>query len=541
MTTVSEVQKVKLFGDQKRLRGLLIVLLVLGIGFRFIHLDRKIYWHDEVYTSFRAAGWTRGVIDQALFQNRLMAAPSLQKFQQIKPDSTVADTVQSLRLEDPQHPPLYFVMARLWMQQWGSSITASRLLPALISLISLPLMYGLAMALFHHRLTALLATTLLALSPFDILFAQTARQYSLLTAVVIGSSWLLLQMMRRPRQNWIYYGVSAAVGLYTHPFFALTSVGHAVYVAGLALWPDRVKATPTGWQKLQDGWRDPRLLYFCLANFLALLLFSPWISVLLSNHGRASATTDWTRAATSIWILVKLWVLSFTALFFDLDFGFSNPVTFLLRLPFVLLIGAALYAVCRHTPRATSLFIFSSILVPFLLLVIPDLILGGKRSTVSRYLISCFPAVQLAVAFLLAKHLTFRKPIWTAVLALTLASSMLSCKVSAMAETWWSKDLSYLNAEVIHRTNALANQSPVLVSDMGDDYTNTGDLVSLSYGLDPSIRLFLIGSPLDWTPLANESTILTFRPSENLEAAIAQQGWRLEPVFEDGKLWQIVR
>jgi len=36
-------------------------------------------------------------------------------------------------------------------------------------------------AIFASNLTSLLATALLALSPFDILFAQTAMPYSLLT------------------------------------------------------------------------------------------------------------------------------------------------------------------------------------------------------------------------------------------------------------------------------------------------------------------------------------------------------------------------
>lgn len=201
------------------LEWLAVVMIVLGVGFRLIALDHKIFWHDEVYTSMRAAGFTRQEIDNELFQNHFLAAPELQFFQQIKPGSTTADTVHSLMVEDPQHPPLYFVMARYWMQQFGSSIAASRLLPALMSLLSLPLMYGLAMELFASSSTALLATAFLALSPFDILFAQTARQYSLLTVVILGSSWLLLRAMRQSTGRcWAGYGLSVALGLYTHPF-----------------------------------------------------------------------------------------------------------------------------------------------------------------------------------------------------------------------------------------------------------------------------------------------------------------------------------
>ena len=35
----------------KWLRLVFIALLLLGICLRFTALDRKIYWHDEVYTS----------------------------------------------------------------------------------------------------------------------------------------------------------------------------------------------------------------------------------------------------------------------------------------------------------------------------------------------------------------------------------------------------------------------------------------------------------------------------------------------------------
>ena len=197
--------------NSRWLLGLLAIAILLGIGFRFFELDRKLYWHDEAYTSLRVAGFTRQEIDDELFQNRIIPAPELQKYQRIKPGSTATDTIHSLALEDPQHPPLYFLMARIWMQEFGSSLTASRTWPAILSLLSLPLMYALAQELFASNLTSLLATAILALSPFDILFAQTARQYSLLTAIVIGSSLLLLRAVRLQNlSNWVLYALSIA-------------------------------------------------------------------------------------------------------------------------------------------------------------------------------------------------------------------------------------------------------------------------------------------------------------------------------------------
>lgn len=539
--------------DPTWLKGLLILAIGLGIGFRFIHLDRKIYWHDEVYTSMRAAGFTRQEIDNELFQNQFFAAPELQKFQQIKPGSTAADTITSLKTEDPQHPPLYFLMARAWIQQFGSSMVASRLLPVLLSLLGLPLMYRLAMEVFASPLAAWLASALLALSPFDVLFAQTVRQYSLLTVAVIGSSWLLLRAIRLSQwQAWAGYAVSVAIGLYTHPFFALTVVGHGVYVLLISLLskdttpavdgersPQTLSAALLPWS-LQ--WRLP--LAFLSANAIALVLYGPWIAVLLGNYQRATATTSWATATVGLPYLAKLWALSFTALFIDIDFGFENPFTYILRSPYLLLILVAGYIVYRRTPKAAGLFVLTSVLVPFLLLAIPDLVLGGKRSAVSRYLISCYPGIQLAVAYLLAVGLSRGRQLWQWILAILVTSSLVSLGVSAQAESWWNKDLSYFNAVVSHAINQEAQQAPVvLLSDRGDDYTNTGDLISLSYELDESVRLFLVSRPPDLNPLVNETTgsttVLTFRPSEVLKAAIEQQGWQLQPVYEPGRLWRV--
>ncbi len=547
------------------LKWLLVGLMVLGVVFRFVNLNHKVYWHDETYTSLRAAGYTRGEIDEELFQNRVIAASELQKFQRIKPGSTPLDTLRSLAVEDPQHPPLYFLMTRFWMQTLGaplewmfrSPLTVSRSLPALISLLALPAMYALAWELFASHSIALLATTLIALSPFDVLFAQTARQYSLLTVMVVVSSYLLLRALRltnAPASNrlhhyrkppplwhcWALYGFSAALGLYTHPFFALTLAGHAVYV-GLDAWVTQgivqLKNTVTGFLGAIAG---------------AIILYLPWLGVMIVNAQRAFATTDWTQFPPGIDYLLKLWTLSFTALFFDLDFGFDNPWTYLARIPVLLLILVSLYSLCRNTRPSTWLFVLTSILVPFLLLAIPDLVLGNKRSAVSRYLISSFPGVQLAVAYFLATKLsmtTFYSGrsqqlapkttplvpfLWRGTLAFLLAGSLISLTVSALSNSWWNKDLSYANdkiADVINQT-----PSPLIVSDIGDDFTNTGDLISLSYRLNKPVSFLLVNDPEivntpEFQATLQGTNAIAFRPSRKLQANLEQTYGKLSRVL----------
>lgn len=548
------------------LKILVILAIAIGVGFRFTNLDHKIYWHDEVYTSMRAAGFTRGAIDNEILQNQFLTLPDIQKFQQIKPGSTTTDTIRSLAIEDPQHPPLYFVMARWWMQWFGSSMLASRVLPVLLSLLGLPFMYGLAIELFESRLAAWLATAFLALSPFDILFAQTVRQYSFLTTLVIASSWLLLRAVRLSAwQHWGWYALSVAVGLYIHPFFTLTVAAQAVYVVLMATFSQLPEQSPTAGKSASPAqsssrsfplpffrwlsfWKWRLLISFALAIVTALGLYLPWMWVLSSNMQRASSTTDWTRISMGFAYLAKLWTLSFTSLFIDIDFGFDSPFTYLLRSIYLLLIVAAVYKVCRRTPKFTWLFVLTSILIPFLLLALPDLIIGGKRSAVSRYLISCYPAVQLAMAYYLTLGLSSGKQLWRWILAFLFASSILSTWISIQAESWWNKDLSFFNADTVHILNAAAEKTPlVLLSDIGNDYTNTGDLISLSYDLKGNIRFFLTSKSPDLQPLSGESNIMVFRPSDQLQAAISKNNWQLQAIdysrvpnfSKDAKLWRL--
>ena len=175
--------------------------------------------------------------------------------------------------------------------------------------------------------------------------------------------------------------------------------------------------------------------------------------------------------------------------------------------------------------------------------------MGGKRSAVSRYLISCYPGIQLAVAYLLAIGLTTGKAFWRGALAVVLVASVISCGTSALAESWWNKDLSYDNATVSRLVNAEAVKNPVLVSDIGDDFTNTGDLISLSYRLKNNVRLFLMSRPSNFEALsssypqgvAQEPEVLLFRPSNAIREAIAQKGWRLQMVSAPGRLWRLIR
>lgn len=513
----------------------LAAAILLGAGLRFANLDGKVYWYDEVFTSIRATGWTAAEIDGALFANHVLHPADLARFQRLKPDSTVADTLRSLRDEDPQHPPLYFLMARWWMQQVGDSVAASRALPALLGLLALPLMGLLAWELFRSRLTAAVAVALLALSPLDILFAQTARQYSLLTVAVIGASWLLLVALRRQtRPAWAGYGLALAVGFYTHPLFVSTVLAHGAWVL---VWSRRQR------QRAAPGWRAwlhwPTLGRSAAAGAFALLLFLPWLLVLAGNHGQAAATTHWTGHALPLGELAGRWMLNVTALFVDRDAGLADPWALVPRLAALALILAAFWQLARRAPARVWVFVWLLAWVPFLLLAVPDLVFGGMRSATARYLMPAWPGVQLAVAFLLARLLARGGQAGPLLATALLMVALVSVAKSTLAPTWWSKSTSYPNALLAARINA-APTLPVL-ADRGDDWMNKGQLLSMARHLDADVRLLLVSLPPDPRVLTTDGPLWVFRPSGTLREALTGAGWRLVAVDEANGLWQARR
>ena len=218
------------------LRILLVTLLVLGVFFRLVNLDRKVYWYDEGFTSLRVGGYTIPEVVQQSFKGQVISVADLRD-RYLSPNSGRGffGTIKSLAVEDPQHPPLYYLLTHLWMQWFGNSVAAIRSLPALISLLVFPCAYWLCIELFKSSLTGWIAMAIIAVSPFHVLFAQEAREYSLWTVTILLTSATLLRAMRlKTVYSWGIYALSLAISLYTFLFSIFIGIGHGIYVISCA-------------------------------------------------------------------------------------------------------------------------------------------------------------------------------------------------------------------------------------------------------------------------------------------------------------------
>lgn len=513
------------FPQASGLTFLLAALIALGIVFRFAHLDRKVYWHDEAYTSLHLSGYTVPDLEQALFTGQPVTVEDLQRFQRLNPEHDVTDTVATLATYDAQHPPLYYVLARLWAGLGGDSVPAIRAVSALLALLALPFAYWLGWELFRSPTYGALLTGLVAISPFHSLYAQEAREYGLWTAMVLFSCAALLRALRHPSLCWwAVYALSLTLGLYTFLLTVLVMLAHGLYVLAM-----------------QDFRLTRPLGQYLLATAASGVLIVPWLVQLVTQSSRVVASTAWLGDPRSLPELMRSWLSDVGRVFVDFNLGSDAPL--LLSLPIVLalvgLVGYSLVVLVRRAPVAMWAFVLLLGGVTALGMILPDVLFGGHRSSISRYLIPTWLSLQLAVAHWMGVVLTTadstEKPWQRGAIALLLVAAILSNGVMVQADTWWSKYSSQPQPITTDRINQ--SPRPLLVS---SNYgINIGELLSLSHTLADTVTLVLVLEPQAVPPLPNGySDLFLFNPSPHLQATLQARGYALDVIHAPGLLWQ---
>ena len=117
-----------------------------------------------------------------------------------------------------QHPPLYYSLLHVWTELFGELQGPVRMLSALFSTATVPLLYAAARRLLD-RSSAAIAAGILAISPFHVQFAQETRMYSLLTLEVACVLYFLARLLterRPPTGSWVGLAVAQAAAMLTH-------------------------------------------------------------------------------------------------------------------------------------------------------------------------------------------------------------------------------------------------------------------------------------------------------------------------------------
>jgi uncharacterized membrane protein len=481
------------------LRLVLIVAIAFGAVARFVYLDTKVYWYDETLTSLRTSGYLESEYKKAV-SDRTVTVTQLQRFQHENAERDARSTIRALAIDDPQHPPLYYLLERSWDAFFGGSIAARRALGAFFSLLTIPALYWLGRELLPRASSfPLIAAALFAVSPFELEYSQQAREYTLWGFVTVLSSALFIRACRTDnRRTWIAYAVSIAVGMYSHSFFAFVIVAHALTVVYLLM------------TRQVTNWRP-----FFLSIVTAGCAYAPWAYNLEQHLDTVAQTNTWNAASLPAVVYLYKILFNVGAVFFDAEF--ANMLYSVMLLPIAAIVVWSLYVVSRSNERRLAVFISALFWAAVLPLLVPDLVLHQSRAAAGRYLLPAWIAIDLAVAYWIALELsqTGTRPRTAEVAATTLILlGAISWGVSARATSWYTAST---DAPVLSIASALEERPKTLI------LTNDTVLaLKLSNYLRPADRFVFTNSPTpEFVHAGGESRFL-IEPSPALCKTIAR-------------------
>ena len=467
----------------------LITIIVSGITLRCIHIDGRLYWGDEIFTSLRIAGYGSAELKQELVNKSIANVTDLMVYQQPNFIRGLGGTLQGLITEEPQHAPIYFLLANIWtywFQDFSNSVLVVRSFSVFISLLSFPCLYWLCLELFRSQLVGLIAIAMMSVSPFHLIYSQEARPPALWFLVTILSSASLLRALRlNTNFSWFIYTISAILNLYSFLLSVFVLASHGVYIA------------------ITQGFRlTKRTIAYLITMLLCLLAFLPWILIIVSQFNMANNATGWSSDRIGSFNLLRRALNNLRDVFFSIGDGYAY-LTFLL----ILLIVFSLYFLVRNSPPSIWGFVFSLIGVTLITSFIPDFIMGGKVfSATSRYFIALYLGVNLSFAYLFYSHLNtinkwlnnLFKSIATALLILGLISciSIIQSDASFNVATFGnSKKL----AEIINKyDHPLIIISAKTVKPHCQIADNIVAAISLSYHLRSDAQFYFVDDPLQF-------------------------------------------
>jgi uncharacterized membrane protein len=481
-----------------------VVAIALGTVFRMVHVEHRLFWQDEAATALRISGHVDPEF-RSIFDDRVHPVADITHFQQYDPHRGVWATIHGLAVEEPHHPPLFYILDHYWAMIFGSSIPALRALALIFGVLAIVAVYWFALELTSNRFAAGTAAALMAVSPFFVNYAGEAREYTLWAMMICVTSAVLLRAVRRSAPAiWVWYAVTMTIALYSDLLMLFVLVGHALYVLAI-------------------GHRNRNILIsFALSGGAALVLFSPWIIIDLVRSRRIAVEMAWGFNPYPPRLYLEKWVFNFGAVLFDAEY------TNMLLAPIAgVLLLFMLYGFIRAmrdetvSTRWMLLTLGGAIAVQQ---IATDILMHGHESTTARYLLPLWTALLVGLALFFGRRFMDASSrsagVWLAVLCIVLLGSTVSSAINSSAIAWWDNNDNTPSTEIASVINA-SGPDPLVVS---EGYW--AEVMVLSHYVRPDTNFLLFkGEPPFPMQLARNSFLLV--PSQTTLAA-----FRREPQYQ---------
>lgn len=233
--------------EQAKHSRLLIPILALAAGFRLFNVAKHGLWWDERISVSNAAG--------SILAEPIASSSSAFTGQDFWSGNTIHNVIEATVTQDGGNNLLFNVLLHYWIQLWGTQDLSVRLLSALFGILSVWLVYRLALSLCSKKI-ACIAGVLAAAHPFLIRYSQETRSYALATFLSLSATLVFIHLVgvnhsKSPlARNWLLYGLLIGAALLSHYLTIYVFLGHALFailhVRGQRVWLDLVRTAAIG-------------------------------------------------------------------------------------------------------------------------------------------------------------------------------------------------------------------------------------------------------------------------------------------------------
>ena len=306
------------------------------------------------------------------------------------------------------HPPGYFAGIWLLVHTLGATPVVLRLPSVVFSLAAFPLVLAIGRRLAVSGPALLVATALLAFSPFELYYAQEARMYALLQLLFLCGAWAVLA------RRWWALGLCVAGLLYTQNYGLLYSGA----LAGLAIWREleaiglagaRANSLPRLSLLAKNTW--PMVAAFVGGG----VAYSPWVWVAM--HQLQAQKDSWWQLPTTAGSVLSV--------FASFVFGDNGPPQ-LAPVEQVVAFGLLAFILLRLVARRDAAPLAATWLavVPGFLALLAEVFY--RPIFLTRALIGCAPFYFLLLGWALGETIPAKRRAWAwAVLAPIMAIAIL--------------------------------------------------------------------------------------------------------------------
>ncbi|MDP2705657.1 MAG: glycosyltransferase family 39 protein, partial [bacterium] len=317
--------------------------MALAAVLRFSNLAKRDFWYDEAFTGIAARSDWSGMFKELI---------------------------------NDIHPPLYYILVKLFGGFFNYNVFGLRLFSAIFGLLAVWLIYLLAKEIFDKE-AGLWSALIAAVAPIAIQYSQEARMYSLLVCLFLAATLFFFKGLKTgSKKYFLIWGAFLGLAALTHYMAIIMS---PIFLIILAL---KFFSSPEK-KEITKG-----MIY---GGGAAFLIFLPWLNnfIFQLNNLKEKELT-WVTPAKISDIFLNIQMFLFGTPLGEMSQGvpqpnamfFASPTTVLLAI--TILISLITVAVVKKRGRnglLAAVFIFGSLLIVY------GLSLAGKQYFVSRYLL----------------------------------------------------------------------------------------------------------------------------------------------------------